>query len=168
MLTSRARLSVGVFSLGVHRLTCRRKRGVREVILSVRVGGGPWFQQGGDKTPPTVHNLISSLLCYWQTQGKKACDYTPGTRCQTDWGAAGRAGRPLCYQTRCCPESGERRTGPSDDVCSSQTHAVLHVFLPLWEGWMDMERRRETTEGKRRHEGVILVDKEQEENQHIH
>ena len=31
-----------------------------------------------------------------------------------------------------------------------------------------MERRRETTEGKRRHEGVILVDKEQEENQHIH
>lgn len=37
MLTSRARLSVGVFSLGVHRLTCRRKRGVREVILSVRV-----------------------------------------------------------------------------------------------------------------------------------
>lgn len=33
---------------------------------------------------------------------------------------------------------------------------------------MDMERRRETTEGKRRHKGVILGEKEQEGNQHIH
>lgn len=119
----------------------------------------PLTKQSIVNTPCTVHIVISSSLLLTDTEA--ACDYTPGTRCQTDWGGAGHAGRPLCYQTQCCPENGGRRTSPSDDACSAQTHVVLHEFLPLWEGWMDREMMRRNTEPKRRHEGDLLTEKEE-------
>lgn len=78
------------------------------------------------------------------------CDYAPGTRCQTDLEGAGRAGRPLCYQTQCCPESGGRQTGPSDDADSAQTHVALHEFLPLLGGWRYTQDKRAIWEGTER------------------
>lgn len=66
---------------------------------------------------------------YWQT------NYTPGTRCRTDWGAAGHADHPPCCRTRCCPGSGGTWTGPSDGACWARTHAVRRVFPLPWGGW---------------------------------